>query len=59
MRARKASIQTAATKVTNMLYLSSGVRLLRSLKNQNSSHILRTAHEVNPHCIVTENDVLP
>ena len=39
--------------------LSSGVRLLRSLKNQNSSHILRTAHEVNPHCIVTENDVLP
>ena len=34
MRARKASIQTAATKVTNMLYLSSGVRLLRSLTNQ-------------------------
>ena len=35
MRALKASIQTAATKVTNMLYLASGVRLLRSLTNQN------------------------
>ena len=29
MRALKASIQTAATKVTNMLYLPSGVRLFR------------------------------
>ena len=36
MRALKASIQTAATKVTNMLYLPSGVRLLRSPTNQNS-----------------------
>ena len=40
MRARKASIQTAATKVTNMLYLASGVRLLRSLTNQKFSYFL-------------------
>ena len=31
------TIQPAATKVTNMLYLASGVRLLRSLTNQKSS----------------------
>ena len=29
------TIQTAATKVTNMLYFASGVRLLCSLTNQN------------------------